>query len=70
MKQKPIVITIAAVSGGGKTTVAKNVASKLNNARTIHFDDYDIEGPSDNGIWVEESASYDDWNVEPIVKDT
>ncbi|ERM16152.1 MULTISPECIES: uridine kinase [Brevibacillus] len=69
MKQKPIVIAIAAVSGGGKTTVAKNVASKLNDARTIHFDDYDIEGPSDIGRWVEESASYDDWNVEPIVKD-
>ncbi|WP_258073321.1 hypothetical protein [Brevibacillus laterosporus] len=57
------------MSGGGKTAVTKDLASKLNDARVIHFDDYDIEGPSDICKWAEESASYDEWNVDPIIQD-
>lgn len=69
MKQKPIIISISAVSGGGKTTVTKKLASRLNNAKALHFDEYDLEGPNDICKWVEEGANYDEWNVKPIIKD-
>ncbi|MEH6944245.1 uridine kinase [Bacillus sp. JJ722] len=69
MRQKPIIISISAVSGGGKTTVTKALANKLNTAKTLHFDDYDLEGPSDVCKWVEKGANYDEWNVNPIIND-
>lgn len=69
MRQKPIIISISAVSGGGKTTVTKELAKRLNNPKGVHFDDYDLEGPGDICKWVEKGANYDEWNVNPIIKD-
>ncbi|WZY00005.1 uridine kinase [Bacillus sp. FSL W7-1360] len=64
-----MIIAIAAVSGGGKTTVARALASKLPNAYVLHFDDYELEGPSDLCQWIENGANYDEWKVNPIIRD-
>ncbi|WP_459503176.1 nucleoside/nucleotide kinase family protein [Bacillus sp. C1] len=69
MRQKTIIISISAVSGGGKTTVTKRLANRLNNSKVVHFDEYDLEGPNDICKWVEKGANYDEWNVNPIIKD-
>lgn len=69
MKQKPKVISIAAVSGGGKTTVTNQLIQQLDNAKALHFDDYDFEGPDDICDWVEEGADYNEWNLLPLIKD-
>lgn len=66
---KPIVIAIAAVSGGGKTTVTRRLAEVLK-AEVLHFDDYNLEGaPEDFIHWVSQGSDYNVWNVEPIISD-
>lgn len=68
--KKPLVIAIAAVSGGGKTTVTKALNSKLRLSKALYFDDYDFEGcPEDFFKWVEAGADYNLWNTEILVKD-
>lgn len=38
MKKKlPLVVAIAGVSGGGKTTIAKHLNEKLQNSKTLFF---------------------------------
>ncbi|RFB28731.1 hypothetical protein [Brevibacillus sp. VP] len=69
MKQKLKVISIAAVSGGGKTTVTKSLINKLDKTKALYFDDYDFEGPEDICEWVEKGADYNEWNLLPLIKD-
>lgn len=67
---KPLVIAIAAVSGGGKTTVTNALNSKLQSSKALYFDDYDFEGcPEDFFQWVQDGADYNLWNTEILVKD-
>lgn len=40
MNKKTKIITIAAVSGGGKTTVTENLTQKLTNSKALYFDSY------------------------------
>ncbi len=65
----PIVIAIAAVSGGGKTAITTHLKSKLQNARTLYFDDYDFEGPDDIIEWIDNGGDPDEWNLLPLVND-
>jgi uridine kinase len=68
--KKPIVIAIAAVSGGGKTTVINELKNRLPLSTAIYFDDYDIEeGPKDYIKWVQSGANYNAWNMEVIAND-
>ncbi|SDP06498.1 Uridine kinase [Paenibacillus sp. yr247] len=70
MMQKPRVISIAAVSGGGKTTITNQLLSKLNNAKALYFDDYEFQNcPDDICEWVEKGADYNEWNLLPLIKD-
>ena len=70
MKKKlPLVVAIAGVSGGGKTTIAKHLNEKLPNSKTLFFDDYDFDGPDDIIEWVDKGANYDEWNLAPLIKD-
>ncbi|WLD92493.1 hypothetical protein [Alkalihalobacillus sp. AL-G] len=70
MNVKPKVISIAAVSGGGKTTVTKKLGSKLKHSKKLFFDEYDFkDSPEDLIKWVEEGSDYDQWNLEPFVSD-
>ncbi len=68
-RELPFVIAIAAVSGGGKTTIATHLNERLQNAKTLFFDEYDFEGPDDIIDWVDNGANYDDWNLAPLIKD-
>ncbi|MDV2581803.1 hypothetical protein [Alkalibacillus haloalkaliphilus] len=70
MKKRPIVISIAAVSGGGKTTVTNQLLVSLSDSIALYFDDYDFEGAPANLInWVNEGANYDIWDLAPLVHD-
>lgn len=65
---KPIVISIAAVSGGGKTTVVKALCNKIEPSKSLYFDDYDFEEyPEDFYQWVKSGANYNAWNTEALV---
>lgn len=66
---KPKIIAIAAVSGGGKTTITSRLNQELNNSRAIYFDDYDVEGPEDIIDWVERGADCNEWSLKPIITD-
>lgn len=66
---KPIVIAIAAVSGGGKTTVTKQLQQKLGRAAAIHFDDYTCFPPEEICDWVERGSDCNEWDLSPIIHD-
>ena len=64
------IIAIAAVSGGGKTTVVNELKKYIPNSKSLHFDDYSFEGEvEDFYAWVNEGANYNVWNLKPLVKD-
>jgi uridine kinase len=68
--KKPIVIAIAAVSGGGKTTVTNELKNRLPLSMAIYFDDYDFEeGPADYFQWVQDGADYNAWNIGILAND-
>ena len=65
----PTVIAVGAVSGGGKTTIASQLGTRIPQARVVYFDDYDFAGPHDFVDWVDRGADYDEWDLAPLVKD-
>lgn len=68
--KKPIVIAIAAVSGGGKTTVINELTNRLPLSTALYFDDYDFEeSPKDYFQWVQSGADYKAWNIEILAND-
>lgn len=67
--QKPYVIAIAAVSGGGKTTITKHLNDKLVNSKALYFDTYEIDGPEDICEWVENGSHHEEWNLTPLIID-
>ncbi|WP_404407056.1 hypothetical protein [Jeotgalibacillus malaysiensis] len=51
------VISIAAVSGGGKTTLAKQLLQSLPNAEALYFDEIEFQkAPEDLTKWVDEGG--------------
>lgn len=67
---KPLVVAIAAISGGGKTTVTRQLTRQISNTRSLHFDDYKFKGEPENFYdWTINGADYDIWNVETLVND-
>lgn len=69
INSRPQIIAVAAVSGGGKTTITSRLNQELNNSRAIYFDEYDLEGPEDIIDWVERGAKCNEWNIDPITTD-
>ncbi|MEN2465632.1 hypothetical protein [Ornithinibacillus sp. JPR2-1] len=65
----PIVIAIAAVSGGGKTTVTSELKGKLHNSKALFFDEYDFDGPDDFVGWIENGSNPDEWDLTPLIRD-
>lgn len=66
-RPKPLVISVAAVSGGGKTTVTKRLAEILNRSKALYFDDYEFSGePDDLCEWVAQGADCNVWNLSPL----
>ncbi|MGP4074753.1 hypothetical protein [Halobacillus sp. K22] len=68
-RKTPMVIAVAAVSGGGKTTITSYLNEKLSNSKAIYFDDYDFEGPEDMVEWIENGSNPDDWDLSPLIRD-
>ena len=68
-RRSPWVIAVAAVSGGGKTTIANGLAERLPGSRILLFDDYDFDGPTDLLTWVDHGANYHEWDLTPLVAD-
>lgn len=67
--EKPLIIAISSVSGGGKTTISKALQEELDQSKVIHFDHYDIPGPEDFSNWIEKSGNHNDWDVHKIDED-
>jgi uridine kinase len=68
--KKPMVIAIAGVSGGGKTTIVTELQQKLPSAKALYFDEYDFkEAPEDFSKWLEEGANHNAWNIELLIED-
>lgn len=64
------IISIAAVTAGGKTTVVNKLKERLDNVCTLYFDDYTFEGEVDNFYqWVLNGADYNVWNLKPLEED-
>lgn len=64
------IISIAAVSGGGKTSLTQKLLQVLPNARALYFDEYDFEQkPDDIMKWLHEGADYNEWNLKPMIDD-
>ncbi|MCA0173074.1 hypothetical protein [Bacillus sp. RAR_GA_16] len=67
---KTKVITIASVSGGGKTAVTEELRKRLSTSEALYFDKYDFEGAPDDLVkWVEDGPDYNQWNLEPLIAD-
>ena len=50
MNKKTMVIAINSVSGGGKTTIARELADRLENSRAIYFKDYDVSKAKEENL--------------------
>ena len=65
-----MVISIAAVTAGGKTTAANKLTKLLPNSQVLHFDAYTFEGEVDDFYqWVLDGADYHVWNLKPLEND-
>ena len=68
--KKSVVIAVAGVTAGGKTTTINELKKKMKSAKSLHFDDYNFEGEVDDfHQWVMAGADYNVWNLEPLKKD-
>ncbi|OIU68580.1 AAA family ATPase [Rossellomorea aquimaris] len=68
-KEHPLTIAIAAISGGGKTTITKQLNRTLPNSKSLLFDDYDFKGPDDFIKWIENGGHPDEWDLSPLIRD-
>lgn len=69
--KKPFVISVAAQSGGGKTTVVAALKERLTNSAVIYFDDYGDAVYLDRDIndWSADKHDDNEWHTEPIAAD-
>ena len=69
--QRPFVIGISSISGGGKTATTKKLATLLSNSVTLYFDDYDDTNvhPENRQEWLQKGADYNAWKTPTLTKD-
>lgn len=68
----PFIVAINAISGGGKTTITKELQKRLSFSRALYFDDRDYD--SESGIedicnWIEDGADVNLFNLELLAGD-
>ncbi|SCC28891.1 hypothetical protein [Bacillus mycoides] len=70
MNKKTKIISIAAVSGGGKTTITESLTHELTNSKALYFDSYKFDNcPADICKWIDDGANYDEWVLTPLITD-
>lgn len=63
-KHRPVIFSVAAISGGGKTTLTEYLCSELTNSKAVYFDDYEYDKqPLDIGRWVDEGCDMNEWDL-------
>ena len=68
--KKPYVVSISAVSGGGKTTIVNLLQSSLARCNVLYFDDYTFaSGPENLFAWTVQGADFNEWNLEELKAD-
>ncbi|MCL1795156.1 MAG: hypothetical protein FWG34_14990 [Oscillospiraceae bacterium] len=69
--KKPFVISVAAQSGGGKTTIVAALKERLANSAVIYFDDYgdEVDLTRDINEWAADGFDCNDWNTKPVAAD-
>ena len=65
--RKPFVISVAAQSGGGKTTIVTALKQRLPKSAVLYWDDYGDEVDPDCDI--NDVRNYNEWNTMPMVND-
>jgi uridine kinase len=64
------IISIAAVTAGGKTTIVNELKKQIPSTKSLHFDEYSFEGEVDDFYtWTKHGADYNVWNLHPLIKD-
>lgn len=64
------IISVAAVTAGGKTTIVNELKKRLRNSRSLHFDNYNFEGEvEDFSKWISEGADVHVWDLSPLKAD-
>ena len=67
---KPFIVSISSISGGGKTAVTKALVHNLDHAVGFYFDSYDYKKQPDNiGEWIDHGANPDAWDLSLIEND-
>ncbi|SHG50037.1 nucleoside/nucleotide kinase family protein [Ornithinibacillus halophilus] len=66
---RAVVIAVASVSGGGKTTFVSKLEETLPNAKAIYFDDYTFNGPESIIDWLDNGADYNAFDLSPLKQD-
>jgi len=69
--KKPFIISIAAVSGGGKTTVVTALKERLANSAVIYWDNYgdEVDPKRDINEWSADGFDCNEWNTKPVASD-
>ena len=65
------IISVAAVTAGGKTTIVNELKKRLPNSQSLHFDDYTFEGEVDDfsQCVLDGADYYNVWNLTPLEDD-
>ena len=68
---KPFVISVAAQSGGGKTTVVAALKERLANSAVIYWDDCggEVDPDCDINDWASDGFDCNEWNTKPVAAD-
>lgn len=69
---KPFIFSVNSISGGGKTTITRELQKQLSNSKALYFDDRNYD--SDSGIndiveWIEAGADFNLWDLTRLVDD-
>lgn len=71
MKSPNLVVAISGTSGAGKTSLVQKVTEQLDDAISLHFDDYEAVSkyPTDFAQWVSEGADPNKWETPQLLTD-